>query len=354
MLYAPRNGSLAGPQAGSRQNGFTLIELLVVISIIALLVGIMLPALGSARESARSAQCKALLRQYAIASEAYSNDNKNRMMDSFNHLSPLHGIPGYMGGNTVLPSQVARCPGDGTSDSMGRLIEFTYKFDANGNRLFDDTSFGASANDFKASFGPQVNIGEDKFKVSIGVAEFGQSNTFNVGNGGWRFGINFYDRDHHRKGMDLTKLMVWGDYQHDPSVMQPSGKKAMPEELWTPIVRTENADSNTAGGLGSIVFRHNGVQNLSFADGHVGSMRSKVALKNKGHDLGTDNERWPDTWVDASGNTQPTVFYRSGGPTWNRTQREFYPWLWNGNGSTENIHGVPNTNPIVFPHVELF
>ncbi len=62
------------------KRGFTLIELLVVISIIALLVGILLPALAQGRQTAKAVACLSNLRQLATAHYLYMGDHNGRFI----------------------------------------------------------------------------------------------------------------------------------------------------------------------------------------------------------------------------------------------------------------------------------
>lgn len=67
------------PRKPKAPGAFTLIELLVVISIIALLIGILLPALGAARNTARSLACLSGVRQHGIGFASYASENKQSL-----------------------------------------------------------------------------------------------------------------------------------------------------------------------------------------------------------------------------------------------------------------------------------
>lgn len=79
-----------------RVGGFTLVELLVVIAVIALLIGIMMPSMGKARNAARTVACLSQLRTLGQFTAMYSDANKDLMPRSQHSAFPNRVAPwGY-------------------------------------------------------------------------------------------------------------------------------------------------------------------------------------------------------------------------------------------------------------------
>ena len=257
-----------------RTHAFTLIELLVVISIIALLIGLLLPALGAARNTARDMRCLSQLKQIVTANFAFMADNGG--VAPSNRTDPSGAIPVSVVPLQIWPSQLAEyfseneellgCPQNpnepvlpGVVASAGTATE-KWRM-GNGNRNVDPKSAGLVDKGwlFEGSYAmntwttngrhiPQTNPDYDKY-IRNGLDErYDTTNTMAFSDGvDWR---SFTIRETNNLDADFNIL----DPFRDPY----------------PDIRT--------GGLRRIaVGRHGGEKNTNFAymDGHAGPVSTR-------------------------------------------------------------------------------
>ena len=161
------------PQANSShlhiftQSAFTLIELLVVIAISAILAGMLLPALNTARENGRKASCSSNLRQIGLVQINYSDENDGWVVaDSyrqfnysssktwFQMLSDSGHIPeGWRGAGTPDRRSLYSCP-------SGKEISTNYPSTHYGmNWMMHDHRAGGS---YVNAYGSQASKGANK------------------------------------------------------------------------------------------------------------------------------------------------------------------------------------------------
>ena len=266
--------------------GFTLVELLVVIGIIALLIGILLPTLSSARQAANSISCMSNMRQFGMGQAFYINDNDGYL--------PIGTFDGVADGT---PESV-RDPENGTdwtvllANAMGDsgVVWEEQEGSRNGTRgVFADldtvqgegqsVTSNAGADDAYVHYsthprfmpnieewsGPNWKFGMDPYKVT----RLSNSSEVITIFDGVQIGVNGWNASPQAFALDAFRL--WWDHY-----MKSDVAAAIGTDLGAPVEIGNNTDSPDWGGnAGMPRFRHkdNSSGNFLFADSHVSPLR---------------------------------------------------------------------------------
>ena len=211
--------------------GFTLVELLVVIAVIAILAAILLPVLSRAQLRAQRIQCLSNVRQLAVAAQVYTGDNSDfypiaQYYDDVNNISYCWDFTMYESNSRVVPGLLWQGQ---TNPQIQQCPSF------NGSANWDgDPYTGYNYNTSYIGHG-QGEATEQPAKAS---AARHPATTVVFGDGQWA------------SGADKFMRAPWPDVNNGG----------------------DNSNMNNLRSSGTQGFRHSGLSNAAFCDGHAESL----------------------------------------------------------------------------------